>query len=271
MGGLDDIIHRRDTTTWNRFMSSSPLLSLTRWLYLSDATPSITPDTPRIRLVCISDTHNTHHAQPPLPDGDILIHAGDLTQSVTDHELDDALAWLNTRPHPYKLFVAGNHDVALVSPETRARIPPGLSYLENSSVELTVKGRKLLIYGSPYTPKHGSWPLQYPRVCPPPKAHEIWSHIPSLTDVVITHGPPFAHLDADRFGCYALLSALWQVHPRLHVFGHVHAGRGIEHIRWDQAKMAYEDVCAGRAGWGGILKLLWLQADGSAAEAVLGR
>ena len=262
MGGLDDIIHRRDTTTWDRFMSS-PLLFLTRWLYLSDATPSITPGTARIRIVCISDTHSIHDAQPPLPDGDILIHAGDLTQSGTDRELKQALAWLNARSHPYKLFIAGNHDVALVSPEARSRIPPGLTYLENSSVELTIRGRKLLIFGSPYTPKHGSWPFQYPRIHPPytarppPKAHEIWSHIPPLTDVLITHGPPFAHLDANRFGCYALLSALWQVRPRLHVFGHIHAGRGVEHIKWDQAQMAYEDIYAGRAGWGGILKLLW--------------
>ncbi|KAF8335368.1 metallophosphoesterase domain-containing protein 1 [Cantharellus anzutake] len=263
MSGLDAIVHRRDLTTWNRFVSS-PLLFLARWLYLSDATlHTNTPYPQHIRLVCISDTHNTHSSQPPLPEGDILIHAGDLTQSGTDHELDDALAWLNSQPHLHKLFIAGNHDVALVSPETRARISPGLTYLEDSSVELTISGRKLLIYGSPYTPKHGSWPFQYPRVYPPPttlpqpEAHEIWSNIPPLADVLITHGPPFGHLDADRFGCYALLYALWRVHPQLHVFGHIHAGRGVERIKWDKAQMVYEDICARRAAWGGLVKLLW--------------
>ena len=51
--------------------------------------------------------------------------------------------------------------------------------LENSYIELTISGRKLRIYGSPYTQKHGSWPFQYPRVrptltpLPHPKAHEI--------------------------------------------------------------------------------------------------
>ncbi|KAK2467215.1 hypothetical protein APHAL10511_000764 [Amanita phalloides] len=277
---LDDIIHRQDATAWDRFISS-PLIFLARWLYAApSATSSSTSDKLPIRLVCISDTHNTHHAQPHLPEGDILIHAGDLTQSGTDHELDDALAWLSSHPHPHKIFIAGNHDVALASPQTLARIPPGLTYLENSFIELTLRsGRQLRIYGSPYTPKHGSWPFQYPRAVRPkltgttttttaaaigtlqahPEAHEIWSQIPPLTDILITHGPPLAHLDADRHGCDALLLALWRVRPKVHVFGHVHAGRGVERVQWDRAQMAYEDICAGgrTTGWGGLVKLGW--------------
>ena len=264
MAGLDAIVYRQDgtSTTWDRFMSS-PLLYLARWLHRSEAAPSAASGTPPVRIVCISDTHSTHHAQPPLPEGDILIHAGDLTQSGTHHELDDALAWLDLQSHPHKIFIAGNHDVALMSPETRRCISPGLTYLENSSVELTISGRKLRIYGSPYTPKHGSWPFQYPRVHPlsttPSRlaTHEIWSGIPPLTDVLITHGPPFAHLDADRYGCYGLVTALWRVRPRLHVFGHIHVGRGVECLKWDQAQMTYENICAGRIGWGGLLRLLW--------------
>jgi hypothetical protein len=31
------------------------------------------------RLVLISDTHNQHNDMPPIPEGDILIHAGDMT------------------------------------------------------------------------------------------------------------------------------------------------------------------------------------------------
>ncbi|KAM6503115.1 metallophosphoesterase domain containing protein [Amanita muscaria] len=270
---LDDIIHRRDATAWDRFISS-PLIFLARWLYAAPSTASSTPDKLPIRLVCISDTHNTHHTQPHLPEGDILIHAGDLTQSGTDHELDDALAWLDSHPHPHKLFIAGNHDVALASPQTLARIPPSLTYLENSSIELTISGRKLRIYGSPCTPKHGSWPFQYPRVhptaLPHPETHEIWSNIPPLTDILITHGPPLAHLDADRHGCYALLFALWRVRPKLHVFGHIHAGRGVERIKWDRAQMAYENICAGRTGWGGLVMLLWYKLTAWLWERSLG-
>ena len=160
-----------------------------------------------------------------------------------------------------QLFIAGNHDVALTSPHTLAHIPPSLTYLENSCTEITTSGRKLCIYGSPYTPQHGSWPFQYLRVRPTLTAgafpHSIWSKILPQTDILITHGPPLAHLDADRYGCYALLCALWSVRPKVHVFGHIHAGRDVEHVKWDGAQMVYENICAGRSGWGGLVVLLW--------------
>ncbi|TCD65919.1 hypothetical protein EIP91_001987, partial [Steccherinum ochraceum] len=217
MAGLDDLLHRRPPTAWDHF-TSSPLLFLARSLYAPTLSVSAisASTTPPIRLVCISDTHNTHHAQPPLPDGDVLIHAGDLTQSGSASELDDALTWLAAHPHPHKVFIAGNHDRALAAAPEDVRIQAGLTYLEDTDVELTVRGRTLRIYGSPHTPRHGSWPFQYPRVRPASyddlsisgEAHAVWSRIPPTTDVLVTHGPPFAHLDLDRFGCYALLAAL---------------------------------------------------------------
>ena len=38
--------------------------------------------------------------QRPVPNGDILIHAGDLTVSGTKQELDDVLSCLQSQPHP---------------------------------------------------------------------------------------------------------------------------------------------------------------------------
>ena len=40
------------------------------------------PDPDCARIVCISDTHNNHHCVPPLPPGDVLVHAGDLSASA---------------------------------------------------------------------------------------------------------------------------------------------------------------------------------------------
>lgn len=259
MAGLDSILSRRPPTTWDRFLSS-PLLFLANCIYKSVSLSIEAEIRNPIRIVCISDTHNTHHDQPTIPSGDVLIHAGDLTQSGSVEELDNALAWLNQQTHPNKIFIAGNHDVALASADARERIPAGLSYLENSSTEILVRGRKLHIYGSPNTPKHGSWPFQYPRVHPLLDAanDNIWSSIPPQTDILITHGPPFAHLDLDEhYGCYSLLQRIWHVRPRLHIFGHIHAGRGVQKIQWDQVQRAYEDVLAGRAKWGALLRLLW--------------
>ncbi|KAH7904690.1 metallophosphoesterase domain-containing protein 1 [Hygrophoropsis aurantiaca] len=277
MAGLDILLRRRPPTAWDNF-KSSPLLFLAQRTYAWTAPTTLTPAKETIRVVCISDTHNTHHSQPSIPAGDILIHSGDLTQSGTLNELCDALDWLSLQPHPFKIFIAGNHDSSLADPETRAHVIttyPALTYLENSAIELTVRGRTLRVYGSPYTPKHGSWAFQYPRVSPTsysPHAHpytehestSIWSSVPPLTDILITHGPPFSLLDLGRTGCYALLCALWRVRPRLHVFGHIHAARGVEHITWGRVQRAYEDVCAGKSGWGGMGKLVWWAVVGKA-------
>ncbi|KAK7468301.1 hypothetical protein VKT23_002815 [Stygiomarasmius scandens] len=266
---MDALLNRQPPTTWERFQSS-PLLFLARLLY-TPSTPSPPKRLDKVRVVCISDTHNSHDSQPPLPNGDILIHAGDLTISGTKQELDNVLSWLNCQPHPHKVFIAGNHDTCLVEPEIHQHISstfPDLIYLQETSTEVTIRGRTLRIYGSPYTPKHGSWAFQYPRIHAPwysltekPSSEyestTIWSRIPSLTDVLITHGPPLAHLDLDKSGCYALLAALWRVRPKLHVFGHIHAARGVESVQWDSAQKAYEEICAGRAGWSGLIRLCW--------------
>ncbi|KAJ7652236.1 Metallo-dependent phosphatase-like protein [Mycena rosella] len=225
----------------------------------------LNPPASPIRVVCISDTHNTHRSQPPLPAGDLLIHAGDLTHSGSAPELADALAWLSSQPHPHKVLIAGNHDAALADRAARTqllRAHPALVYLEDAATTLTVRGRPLRVYGSPHTPRHGSWPFQYPRAPPGggapghSAAAAVWAAVPARTDVLVTHGPPFAHLDSGHAGCAALLAALWRVRPRLHVFGHVHAARGGERVAWGAAQRAYEDVCAGTGGWGALVRLV---------------
>lgn len=287
MGGLDSILNRPPLTTWDRFCLS-PLLFLAQKIYTwsqlcySPNQAHKLSNLETVRVVCISDTHNTHNTQPALPAGDIIIHAGDLTQSGTVNELTDALDWLSALPHPQKLLVAGNHDRALADPATRDALLdkyPDVVYLQDSAVVLNVRGRVLRVYGSPYTPKHGSWVFQYPRVSliSPQSAPRqefattnvqreetelqascIWPSIPLATDILVTHGPPFAHLDLSPrgSGCVSLLSALWHVRPRLHVCGHIHGARGVEALLWGRAQLAYEELCAGRSGWWGLVRLI---------------
>ena len=90
---------------------------------------------------------------------------------------------------------------------------------------MTIRGSSLGVYGGPYTPQHGSRVFQYPKVHTPwytPFTSEfqstkIWSRIPPLTDILITHGPPLAHLEGNinlgksTDGFYALLTELWHV------------------------------------------------------------
>lgn len=235
---MDSLFDRRPPTALELFIRN-PLLYVAQIVYRLRANriqPYASSATP-IRVVCISDTHSHHDRVPPLPDGDILIHAGDLTHSGGATEVHAALQWLSEQSHPHKLFIAGNHDRALSEPDTRTALLsafPNIIYLEQASVDLTILGRTLHCYGSPPTPKHGSWPFQYPR------QHADWSGIPPQTDILVTHGPPAHHLDLHGAGCGALLAATWRVRPRLHVCGHIHAARGVERLDWSEAQAAYE-------------------------------
>jgi hypothetical protein len=97
------------------------------------------------------------------------------------------------------------------------------------------------------TPRHGNWAFQYPRT------QDTWKdRVPDDIDILVTHGPPKAHLDLTGLGCEFLLAELWRIQPRLHVFGHIHAGYGQELVQYDDLQRAYE--AAVTAG-GGCFKL----------------
>lgn len=66
------------------------------------------PDAHPIRIVCISDTHSLEPED--IPYGDLLIHAGDLTNDGSIREIQSAVNWLLTLPHPQKVVICGNHD-----------------------------------------------------------------------------------------------------------------------------------------------------------------
>jgi 3',5'-cyclic AMP phosphodiesterase CpdA len=65
---------------------------------------AVPPKYRRTRFVCISDTHNQ---TPKLPAGDVLIHAGDLTNQGSYTELKRAVDWLEKANYEAKIVVAG--------------------------------------------------------------------------------------------------------------------------------------------------------------------
>jgi len=111
---------------------------------------------------------------------------------------------------------------------------------------LTLEDRKIIVYGAPQTPACGgdNFAFQYPR------GQDAWSDtIPPNVDILATHTPPKYHLDlfSPSLGCEWLLKETWRVRPRLHIFGHVHAGAGKEVVFWDDAQKAYERGMARRS------------------------
>src|ERR1700712_5444312 len=76
----------------------------------SDTVQADRPDigSTKVRIVCISDTHNAAPGEGyNLPKGDILIHAGDLTNQGSYSELKKAVTWLEKADFPVKVVIAG--------------------------------------------------------------------------------------------------------------------------------------------------------------------
>lgn len=179
-----------------------------------------------MRIACISDTHGFHR-RLDVPEADILIHAGDFSSlRATVDDLDDFNDWLAGLPHRHKILVAGNHDKLLEAEPKLARDRlSAVTYLEHSAV--TVEG--IRFWGCPVTPVLPHMAFAVSRG----DAARFWDKMPADTDVLITHGPPFGILDKEdiwreHMGCTQLNKAVQRVRPRLHVFGHIHGGRGRE-------------------------------------------
>ena len=59
-----------------------------------------------MKIVAISDTHGLHGSLT-IPDGDLLIHAGDLTRHGTLNDVQEFNYFLGSLPHPHKIVIAG--------------------------------------------------------------------------------------------------------------------------------------------------------------------
>ncbi|EER26314.1 hypothetical protein D8B26_003325 [Coccidioides posadasii str. Silveira] len=222
----------------------------------------------RTRFVCVSDTHgySTADAAFKLPKGDVLIHAGDITNRGTEKELDKSLKWIMEADFEAKIIIAGNHDTLLdpnlsqnqkLSWEEKPwRRLQGLTeytfasqfiYLNHEAKEIRLRSphgpkTRFKVFGSPYSPILPGWGFGYL----PEHAKSIWDEIPSDADILITHTPPAGHLDianGKSIGCQALWQRLWDVRPRLVICGHVHESRGYHRVRWPSGpSKEYETV-----------------------------
>ncbi|MAI33802.1 MAG: metallophosphoesterase [Rhodopirellula sp.] len=198
-----------------------------------------------MRIVCISDTHSLHRRIPEVPDGDVLIHAGDCLGAGTLDNVEDLNDWLGTLPHRHKIVIAGNHDwVFQESPDLARGVLTNSIYLEDSGVEI----EGVQFWGSPWTPTFMDWAFMLERGKP---LEECWAKIPDDTDVLITHGPPHGIGDeasmefrCQNVGCTALLHRLSQLSLKAHIFGHIHEGYG--EYRQGETRLVNASTCTAR-------------------------
>lgn len=178
-----------------------------------------------MRIVCLSDTHTLQN-NFKVPEGDVLIHAGDFCNTGSERDVHKFAKWIDRLPHTHKVVVAGNHDWFFQKQPELARVylEPDVIYLQDSGCE--IEGLKF--WGSPWQPWFMDWAFNLPRNGS--KIREKWNLIPIDTNILITHGPPFGILDqvegGPHLGCEELALRLPAVRPGLHVFGHIHDSAG---------------------------------------------
>ena len=197
-----------------------------------------------IKVVMISDTHGKHRElDNTLPDGDILIHAGDFS---THYNIEDAIdfnEWLGTLPHRYKIVVNGNHDSPICirvpnshkvpwSKETSAILSNAI-LLSDSSVKLEIPGKRMVnIYGTNFY--HPMDALAYSdfQVYEKIPSYSSTSDIESNIDILVSHVPPKGFGDCPpsgiSYGCDMVAMTVKRVRPKLFVCGHIHSGHGMK-------------------------------------------
>lgn len=195
----------------------------------------------KVKIVAISDVHNLHYVMKhPVPDGDILLIAGDVTVYGKLEEFEDFNNWLLKLPHRYKVMIAGNHDCGLdegmyptddTVKKCREVITGITHYLNNSGVRLY----GIKFWGVPETPEFFNWAFNTPRN----EMDQVWKKVPKDTQVLISHGPPHNYGDIAncihtdkliRVGCKFQRDLVEDKKrlPKLQavVCGHIHSGYG---------------------------------------------
>jgi len=181
-----------------------------------------------VKIVCISDTHGSHESVR-LPDGDVLVHAGDITAHGSRDDFHAFVEWFSQQPHKHKMFIGGNHDTYLEKyPEDVLSVSNAhnVIYLNDSGVEIN----NIRFWGSPITPRFQDWSFMLDE----PEIRQHWTKIPDDTQFLITHGPVWGVMDevvrsaelTEHTGCPALAERVSEIKPAYHVFGHIHEGYG---------------------------------------------
>lgn len=175
-----------------------------------------------MKIAVTADWHG--YLPPEIPDCDLLIFAGDV--GLREHFSDDGIrvthaglaAWLPELGVPV-VAVAGNHDF---NPDELRALP--WTYLEDESA--TIAG--LRIWGSPWSNPFGiGWAFNLPEE----EQVALYATIPSDTEIIISHGPPYGSCDRNlhgvNVGSHALAARMREL-PDLQLVacGHIHESYG---------------------------------------------
>ena len=193
-----------------------------------------------MKILHISDTHGKHQILKDLPNADVIVHTGDITEDGTEEEVKDFIEWFSGLSYAHKIFIAGNHDNCLYGANIEG-LPDNVHYLCNDSI--TIDGIKF--YGVPMFLQDdldGNFP-------------ELFGRIPDDTDVLLTHQPPLGILDEQdgiNYGDYTLFKRVMDVRPKCHLFGHLHHTEKTQEVF---RRVRFSNAAGGKYGRYELLKI----------------
>ena len=193
-----------------------------------------------MKILHISDTHGKHQLLKDLPEADVIVHTGDITEDGTEEEVKDFIEWFGQLPYKHKIFIAGNHDNCLYGANIEG-LPDNVHYLCNDGI--TIAGNKF--YGVPMFLQDdldGNLP-------------ELFGRIPDDTDVLLTHQPPLGILDEQdgiNYGDYTLFKRVMDVRPKCHLFGHLHHTEKTQEVF---RRVRFSNAAGGKYGRYELLKM----------------
>ena len=88
-----------------------------------------TSERSNVRIVFISDTHSEHEKHRDLPNGDILIHAGDFTKAKKPpkaEEYTNFIDWFSGQSHEHKIVISGNRETYITGISVKTLFSPFL-------------------------------------------------------------------------------------------------------------------------------------------------
>lgn len=200
-----------------------------------------------MRIIGISDLHGY---LPELPKCDIVCICGDIFPLEYQNNTIKSISWflLDFIPWTDKLncdkviFIAGNHcwlfyDLFKNNHKLDWEIEELLltSHLDSVKIKYLCDSEYIYngikFYGTPWIPDLANWAFYGDMNL----LKERFQAIPENVDILLTHCPPQVadcgivlqkcwNYNKD-FGCYELAQQYPRIHPKYHLFGHVHSGQ----------------------------------------------
>src|SRR5690349_12129486 len=117
-----------------------------------------------MRIVAVADSHLYQTDLGSAPEGDVFVHAWDLSQRGSLEESSSVVPWLQSLPHRHKIVIAGNHDwcFARNAKDARALLGDSIDYLEDSGTQID----GVAFWGSPWQPRYRNWAFNLDRGAP---------------------------------------------------------------------------------------------------------